>query len=210
MLTKQVQRIFSLCKIRLSKTPLCLGSLVCAHSLTQEIYCCALCSSYSWYRLSQCLTGLYPTWEVAPGLPGCWEVQLGKARRESMPRGRQNGGWGGERSPLPPALSSCDTATTDSHPEQALPSKGLPILLHLGLHHGVSRPVSYHPNPNTYSPKIFCRPDVYSIYINLDCAWSCHKKSWTDLCIFCPIIHAQKYLISMHKMHMSINAYVYP
>lgn len=119
-LTKQVQRTFSIWKIRLSKTPLCLESLVYADSLTQEIYCCALCSSQSWHRVSQSSAGLLPTWEASPGSPLCWEVQLGTARRDSMPRGRQNGGCWWWKDSLPPVLSSCNST---NHPKQALPSK---------------------------------------------------------------------------------------
>lgn len=124
--TKQVQRTFSICKIRLSKTLLCLGSLVCADSLAQEAYCCDLCSSHSWHRVSQRPAGLYPTWEVSPGSPLCWEVQLGMVGRESMPRGRQNGGhWWWKES-----LAPCPVKPWHCHhhqpPRAASPQQGAP------------------------------------------------------------------------------------
>lgn len=141
-LTKEVQRTFSMCEIRLLKAPLSLGSLVCADCLTQESYCCALCSSHSWHRVSQISAGLYPTWEASR-----ITTVLGKDRRESMPRGKQKGVCRWWKESLATNPSSCNAASTTKHPGQPLPSKG-----HhppsLGLHRGLSWPVSYHPNTN--------------------------------------------------------------
>lgn len=126
-LTKQVQRTFSMCKIRLSKAPIWLGSPGCAVSSTREAHWCARlsCPAHFWSVGRLVLSRFVPNprsvsrFTSVLGIPA-WESQeKGDAQREV---GQGQAAAAG--APRPPARSSHRDATTCNQPQQPLPSKG--------------------------------------------------------------------------------------
>lgn len=103
-----------------------LGNLGCDGSLTCEDDLCPfeLPSLLLKHGISWCSAGLYPAQAVSPGSPVCWEAQLQKAKRQAMPRGRQDRDSWWQKEPLTPrahqaiALSPPLTTTSSISPER--------------------------------------------------------------------------------------------
>lgn len=140
-LTKQVQRTFYVCKIRLSKSSTQLGAWAVlgssTHELTDASVWAVLLTSEAW---GQPVLNRFVPEEVSPGSPASWEVQLGKAKREGCPEGGRTGTGSSRGAPCPWALSSHTVATTPATPSSLSPARGT-SLLHLDMYTGFSCPV---------------------------------------------------------------------
>lgn len=156
-----------------------LGNLGCDGSLTCEDDLCPFerPSLLLKHGISWCSVGLYPAQAVSPGSRVCWEAQLQKAKRQAMPRGRQDRDSWWQKEPLTPrAPSSHSTVTSTNHHQQHLPGKGqdlAPIIWRCTL--GLSSSEKSYLTQTANPPK--------AVFLYLWCLQSVHQHG---LCEFTP------------------------